>query len=242
VFPIVQRCAEQFNLLYSNITVIVESPPVGTSGGIRLLGEKSIDIACASRAVKTSEEDSFPNMTFSPTIIAYDGVAIIIHKDLYAQGVQNLSLLQVKGIYNGSITNWSQILPSINGSIQVNQRETGSGTKDTFMEAVFHNTSAQIISTAMSWSSNQDLKTAVENNSHAIGYVGLGFIDEKTPSVTLNGIPISEETIKDKTYPINRVLYLYLDGTPSWAENLFLQYVLGNAGQFIVEDEGFISI
>lgn len=241
VFPIIQRCAEQFNENQETITVIVETPAVGSGGGISLLGEQSIDIACASRPVKSSEENSYEPIDFHPTVIAYDGVAVIVHHDLYNQGLTALTKEQLKGIYNGSIPNWNEINSGINASIQVHQRELGSGTRDTFMDAIFEG-DGEVTETALSWSSNPDLKTAVENDNSSIGYVGLGFVDENTPSLALDTVVPSEETIKDKSYLINRALFLYTDGEPTESIKTFIDYVKTDAGQTIVENNGFIKI
>ena len=204
---------------------------------IGLSGKGNIDIGAASREIKQDEIDKFPNVDFTDNVIAFDGVAVIVSQDIYDSGVIGLTTEQLVAIYVGTIKNWMDV-GGPDKQININEREEGSGTRDTFMEAIdIEETVAN-----QAWPSNAEVKSAVSNSDNGIGYVGLGYVSSSTPSLRLNGIEPSEATIKASTYPISRSLHMYTDGTPKGAVKEFIDFVQGSTGQGIIADEGFIPL
>jgi len=241
VFPIADRCAEIFNDEHDDIQVQVGAPPVGSGGGIDMLGQGQLHIGCASREIKQSERDEYPDVDFTDNAIAADGVAIVVSKDIYDAGVEGLSSAEVKQIYDRTITNW-QAVGGPNQAIAVYEREEGSGTRDTFMEAIYGDDDMTTNATA-AYTSNAEVQSAVGESDNGIGYVGLGYVDPtSTPAIDLDGVEPTEDTIKDGSYPINRQLHMYTDGTPTGAVKTFIDFVQSSEGQAIVEDEGFIPL
>jgi len=234
VLPIAESCAEAFNAAHNDIKVTVAG---GGSGlGIKSVATGEADIGDASREVKQSEIGEYGDI-FIDHKVALDGVAVIVSKAIYDAGVTDITMDQLKGIYNGSISNW-QDLGGPDEEIFVNEREEGSGTRDTFMDIVdLDETSADKANSA-----NSQVKQAVSGSDVAIGYVGLGYISDETPALKIDGVYPSGATIKDESYPISRSLHMYTNGEPTDAVEEFLNFVMGSEGQAIVEEEGFISI
>ena len=235
VLPIATLCAEQFMEDNPDITVSVAGG--GSSVGIRSVAEGEADIGDASREVKQSEIDEFGDI-FYDNKVALDGVAVIVSKEIYDAGITDLTLEQIKEIFDGTISDWQDL--GYNGSLEifVNEREEGSGTRDTFMELVdLEETDADT-----AHSSNSLVKQAVQGSDQAIGYVGLGYVDDTTPAVDIDGVAANADNIKSETYPISRSLHMYTIGEPTGTVKEFIDYVLGTEGQQIVEDEGFIAI
>ena len=234
VLPVAETCAEEFNKLHSDIKVTVAGG--GSSLGIKSVANGEADIGSASREVKQSEIDQYGDI-FIDHVIALDGVAVIVSKTIYNAGITDITLDQLKGIYNGSISNW-QTLGGPDEEIFVNEREEGSGTRDTFMEIVdLEETNADKANSA-----NSEVKQAVAGSNKAIGYVGLGYVSDQTPALKINGVKPSAATIKDGSYPISRSLHMYTKGEATGAVKEFLDFVMGSEGQAFVEEEGFISI
>ena len=103
VLPIAEKAAEEFNKLYSGVTVTVSGG--GSSVGIQSVGEGSADIGMASREIKSSEETTYPDLV--KHIVCNDGIAIIVHPtNLF---VDDLTVTQIKEIYQGIYTNWNQL-------------------------------------------------------------------------------------------------------------------------------------
>ncbi len=234
VLPVAETCAEEFNKLHDDIKVTVAGG--GSSLGIKSVATGSANIGSASREVKQSEIDQYGNI-FVDHKIALDGVAVIVSKAIHDAGVTDITLDQLKGIYDGSISNW-QTLGGPDEEIFVNEREEGSGTRDTFMDIVdLDETAADKANSA-----NSQVKQAVGGSNKAIGYVGLGYVSDQTPALKINGVEPSAATIKDESYPISRSLHMYTKGEATGAVKEFLDFVMGSEGQALVEEEGFISI
>jgi len=235
VLPVATLCAEEYMNKHDNVRIIVSGG--GSSLGIKSVGTGDADIGDASREIKQSEIDAYPDVNFVDHKIALDGVAVIVSKEIYNSGVTDISLEQLKAIYNGTINNWN-ILGGPDEEIFVNEREEGSGTRDTFMELVdLEETNADIAHSA-----NSQVKQAVSNSQVGIGYVGLGYVDEDTPALSIDNVSPTSETIQLGTYPISRSLHMYTNGEPSGEVKKFLDFIMGPEGQAIVEEEGFIPI
>ncbi len=241
VFPIADRCAEIFNQEHDDIQVQVGAPPVGSGGGIGMLGQGQVHIGDASRAIKQSERDEYPDVDFTDNPVAADGVAVIVSMEVYETGVEGLTSEEVKQIYDRTVTNW-QAFGGPDMGIAVYEREEGSGTRDTFMEAIYGDDDMTTNATA-AYTSNAEVQSAVGESDNGIGYVGLGYVDDtSTPAVKLDDVEPTEDTIKDGNYPINRQLHMYTDGEPSGAVKTFIDFVKSDRGQEIVADEGFIPL
>ena len=103
VLPIASQAADAFNLLYDDVTVTVSGG--GSSVGVQSAGEGSADIGMASRELKSSEEGTYPDLV--KHIVCSDGIAIIVHPtNLF---VDDLTVSQVKAIYQGTYTDWNEV-------------------------------------------------------------------------------------------------------------------------------------
>jgi phosphate transport system substrate-binding protein len=103
VLPIAQLAAEAFNSLYGANIVAVSGG--GSSVGVQSVGEGSATIGMASRELKSSEMESYP--TLVKHIICNDGIAVIVHpENTY---VEDLTIEQIKAIYDGTYTNWDEL-------------------------------------------------------------------------------------------------------------------------------------
>lgn len=96
--------------------------------------------------------------------------------------------------------------------------------------------------------SSQAIYDEVSQNPHALGYVGMGYINNnvKAVSVAVNEnsdyfYPNSENVMTGK-YPISRPLYLYTNGEPRGVVKEFIDYALSDEGQKIVEETDFVPL
>jgi len=90
--------------------------------------------------------------------------------------------------------------------------------------------------------SNGAVKATVAGNENAIGYIGLGYVDSSVKAIKIDGVLPSSATVKSGTYPISRALYMYTKGSPSGLAKDFIDFILSEEGQKIVEEKGFIKI
>jgi len=234
VEPIASKAAEVYMEKHPDVKVTVQGG--GSSTGIKMVGEGTVDIGNASRKIKDKEKDLYPDLV--GTIIAYDGIAIVVHP---SNPVENLTKQQLQDIYAGKITNWKEI-GGEDREIVVVTRAEGSGTRDTFIELVMNKGKVEETSRALQKPSNGAVKATVAGNESAIGYIGLGYVDDTVKPVKINNILPSSETVKNGTYPISRALYMYTKGEPSGVTKDFIDFILSDEGQNIVEEVGFIRI
>jgi len=234
VEPIASRVAEVYMEEHPDAKVTVQGG--GSSTGIKMVGEGTADIGNASRKIKDKEKDLYPDLVGS--IIAYDGIAIVVHP---SNTVTNITKQQLQDIYAGKITNWNE-LGGEDMEIVVITRAEGSGTRDTFIELVMNKGKIEETPSVLQKPSNGAVKAAVAGNENAIGYIGLGYVDSSVKTVKIGGVLPSPATVKGGTYPISRALYMYTKGTPSGLAKDFIDFILSKEGQNIVEEIGFIRI
>lgn len=230
-----QAWAEAFQAENGDITVSVTGGGSGT--GFSALINGSVDFANASREIKDEERAELPEAV--ETTVAYDGISIIVNK---ASGIENISSEDLGKIYRGEITNWSE-LGGDDQAITVCSRDTSSGTYEFFKETIVDGDEEQeITADALFLTSNKTILDEVAQNEGAIGYIGLGYVDDTVKTITLDKVEASVDTVKDGSYPLARALYMYSNGEPSETMKTFLDFVLSEEGQKIVEEQGFVSL
>lgn len=236
VLPIAQATAEAYMDNHPELNISVRGG--GSGVGIAALQNKTVDIANSSRPMKAKEITACKSKGVNPTpyAIANDGISVIVHKQ---NKVKNISLAQLKAIYTGKIKNWKE-LGGASLPIVVISRDVASGTFEVFNEKALN--SEKVDGSAQLLASNNAVVTAVGDTPGAIGYTGLGYVNETVNVLSVNSIMPSEQTVKDGSYPLARKLYMYTNGRAKGAAASYLSFIQSPAGQEIVEKQGFISL
>ena len=172
--------------------VTVSYDPTGYGAGITGATDKTLDIGLSSRALKDDEKADVDGTT-----IALDGIAIIVNN---ASKVEDLTVDQLKQMFTGEITNWSEV-GGDDGEIVLIGREAGSGTRDGFESIVDVKDSCKY---AQELTATGAVISAVEANPLAIGYASLSAVGDTVKMVTVGGVECSEETVKDGSYEVQR--------------------------------------
>ena len=172
--------------------VTVSYDPTGSGAGITGATDKTLDIGLSSRALKDDEKADVDGTT-----IALDGIAIIVNN---ASKVEDLTVDQLKQMFTGEITNWSEV-GGDDGEIVLIGREAGSGTRDGFESIVDVKDSCKY---AQELTATGAVISAVEANPLAIGYASLSAVGDTVAMVTVEGVECSEDTVKDGSYKIQR--------------------------------------
>ena len=76
----------------------------------------------------------------------------------------------------------------------------------------------------------------------AIGYIGIGYLDNQTKALTLGGKKATAEAAKTKEWPLSRELYFFTNGAPAGDAKAFTDFVVSPAGQKIVQETGFVPL
>lgn len=236
VLPIAQIAAEAFMAGNPGADILVSGG--GSSVGVQAVGEGTAGIGMASRDLKAAEKEKYPDLV--KHTIAIDGIAVIVNPSNTAG---SLTLDQVRGIYNGTYTNWNQV-GGADGQIVVVGRDSASGTREYFQEAVMQK--EDFVSTQLEKNSNGAVAQTIAQTPGAIGYVGLGYLDStvKGVAIDVDGNPVmpTVEAVKAGTYPIAREVFMFTKGEPNDLAKAYLDFILSPDGQAIVEEEGFVRV
>ena len=171
--------------------------PTGSGSGITAVLEGRCDIGLSSRALKDEEKAE----GLVETVLAYDGIAIIVNPD---NPLTDIDLDTLAKIYKGEITNWKDVGGS-DEEIVVIGREAGSGTRDGF-ESITDTKDACVYRQELT--STGDVITAVSQNPAAIGYASLASVKDTVKALSVGCVVPTEETVKDGTYPVQRPFVL----------------------------------
>ncbi|HMN32383.1 MAG TPA: PstS family phosphate ABC transporter substrate-binding protein [Chitinophagaceae bacterium] len=242
VLPISEKAAQVFMKTNSNQKVTVTGG--GSGVGFSALIEGSTDIAQASRKIKFSEKQKIQESgnSVKEIIIAYDGLAVIINP---TNKVKKLTKEQLEGIFTGKIKNWKEV-GGDDLKIIPYSRETSSGTYEFFKEHVLSN--KNYMSGIMSMPANGSIIQSVSQTKGAIAYVGLAYFSKSVQEIAVSFdkgktyIVPSEETVKNKTYPIVRPLFYYYFTKSEATVKKYIDFILSPNGQKIVEEVGYIRI
>ena len=217
----------------------------GSATGFTDLNAGSADVAMASRAVKPSERADllrFGDMRSGANehVLGLDGIAVIVHA---GNPVDHLSRGQLRDIFAGRITDWSQV-GGRSQSINLYARDDKSGTFDTFKALVLDPN--PIAPGARRFGDSQELSEAVARDPDGIGFIGLPFVDGNQALLVSDAgtRPIAPTffTVAREEYPLSRRLFLYTASAPANVlVNRFVQFALSKAGQDIVKENGFAS-
>jgi len=242
VLPIAQAAADAYMKLHSEANIQISGG--GSGAGIQAIGAKTVDIGMSSRDVTKDELAKYPDFTI--ITVAHDGIAIIVNPQ---NTIQHITLDQVNQTYTGKITKWTQItganVPGTNNQIVLIGRDSSSGTRTYFDETVL--SKATPVKTMLEQNSNGAVAQSVAQTPGAIGYVSIGFLSpdvKALPVLMQNGSMVVPGigTVKDKTYPVSRDLYMITNGEPSGLTRDYINFILSADGQKIVADQGYVPV
>ncbi len=241
---LMSNLAEAYMQVHPNVNIAITGGGSGT--GIAALINGTTDICAASRTMKPEEVDQGKSRGVTPreTVVGQDGLAVMVNKD---NPVSELTLEQLRKIYTGEYTNWSEV-GGITQPIIVLSRESNSGTYVYFQEHVLEK--KDFTPKARLLPSTAAITQSVTEDQNAVGYGGIAYA-EKAPGVKMvrvkkdannDAVSPSEATVLDNSYPISRPLFLYTNGQPQGAAADFINYILSPEGQKIVTDTGYIPV
>lgn len=235
VQPIAQEAADQFMQKNSSANVTVQGG--GSSVGITQVSEGTVDIGNSSRELKDEEKD----LGLIDHKAAFDIIVMIANPDVTAT---NLDTDQVKGIFTGAITNWSEV-GGRDEKITVVIRDSASGTREMFDEKALESTNDEPVkpaSGAIEANSNGVMRQKVASTAGAIGYISYGYLDKSVKPLEFNGVAGNLETGLGKTYPLARYLHMFTKGEPEGAARAYIDFVLSPEFQDATVSKEFIPM
>ena len=222
--------AEGFMEKYDGVTVTAEF--TGSSAGLESLAAGSVDIGNASRALSDSEISGGA----VENVVAIDGIAVITDSK---NSVKEISSDDLKKIYTGEITNWSE-LGGDDEAIVVIGREASSGTRGAFEELLDIEDQCKY---ANELDSTGAVLAQVASTEGAIGYVSLDVVDDSVIALAIDGVEANEANIVAGKYMLSRPFVMATMGEISEQSEVvqaFFEYIASEDGQEIIKKVGLI--
>lgn len=234
---LVPQLAEHFKAEHPGTTFDIAAE--GSTTGIAAIIDGTAEIGMSSRRAKSSEVGaaSAKGKNLKPTIVAYDGIAVIVNS---ANPVAKLTKKQVEQIFTGDVQDWSAVGGS-GGKISIYTRNTSSGTYSEFKELAMKK--RDYAGGSQKMAGNEQIAAEVGKNKNGIGYVGMAYTKASgVKVVSIDGATPSKESVLGKKYPYARPTFYYTNGEPIGAAKQFVDFTVSDAGQKIVEQVGFVPI
>ncbi len=231
--------AEEFNSANPDGFIAVQG--IGSSAGITMVKKGVSELGMSSRYLTERELDD----SLTVLAIAFDGLAVVVNR---SNPISNLSREQLYKIYKGQITNWKQVGGN-DQVIAVVTREASSGTRYSFesllglTKVIKDRLVSDINPNNLVVNSNSMVKTLVNHNPHAVGFISVGSVDQSIKAIQFEGIAPSAGNIANKSYQLSRpFLMLYKHEEITAEATSFIQFVRSQAGQRIVSEYGYIPV
>ncbi|MCE9627145.1 MAG: phosphate ABC transporter substrate-binding protein [Candidatus Eisenbacteria bacterium] len=237
-----QRWAEKF--MNANPGQIVMVTGGGSGTGIAALINGTTDICQSSRSMKQDEKlklrDRFQTMGIEIPV-AKDGLAVYVHE---SNGLKELTMEQLKGIYMGTFTNWKQV-GGKDATIILYGRENSSGTYGFFKEHVLggRDFSARV----QTLPGTAAVVNAVSKDPNGIGYGGAAYakglrdVAMKKDAKSAAVLPTAAN-VHDNSYPLSRPLFFYLRKAPAGDTKKFVDWILSPDGQKLAVEVGYFPV
>jgi len=242
---------------YSKVdpTVSVEVNGGGSGQGVAALINDSCDIANCSRKFEEKEIADFnakhPGKEPKEFMVGYDALSVFVHKD---NPLNEISIEELQQMYSkdGKLAKWSELgvsnIPGAKGDeIILVSRQNNSGTYHYFREAIVGKANEMRLGT-VDMNGSKDVVDLISKTPNAIGYSGMGYATPMVKHLKVSrkkGEPAVEPTIAttlDKSYPVARPMFMYTAGEPTPEAKKYLDWIMSDAGQKIVEETGYVPV
>ncbi len=224
--PFAEKLAEHYMAAHPEVNITVQGG--GSAVGIQAALSGAAQIGMADLVTLPPEAKEL-----KAVVVARDGIAVVVHP---GNPVSNLTLAQVREIFNGGIRNWKE-LGGKDAPITVVSREAGSGTRSSFEQILG---GIRLGKDAIVQDSNGSIRETVANDANAVGYLSHGLLNDKIKAVGVDGGACTEAAILAGQYKLVRPIYLLFKGEATPAERAFLDYILAADAQAQIKANGLL--
>ncbi len=242
VLPIVAEAAKQYRQLNPGLTLTVSGG--GSGVGVSAVQQGMAEVGMVSRTV-TAQEQQRLGVGFKVVAVARDAVAVAISKAIYEGGVTQLSLAQIAAIYRGEIKNWKEV-GGPDARILVIDKEPSRGTRHVFAKVVLGDEQARAPGATIISGSNNEEQAAIAASNQAIGMLSNAWLNDAVRAVAVGepgkAVLPTLEHVADGRYPIQRELNILLPSNAGKRVHGFVEFLLSDVGQQIVEQVGYLRV
>ncbi len=239
--PLVEKAANDFQDANPDVSIAISAG--GSGQGLSQVAEGSVQIGRSDVYAESKLEASqCENLVDNQICIV--GMGPIVNADV---DVDDISLEQLKGIFMGEITDWSD-LGGTAGTIQVIQRESGSGTRATFEDAVLQgDTAPDSFRPVAEVDSSGTVVEQVAQTPGSISYVAFNYMEsDGVKALTVDGVEPTQANVESGDFVIWAYEHMYTrsdeDESTAAVTQAFIEYMLSDDFAATVVEEGFIPM
>lgn len=236
-----QRLAEEY--MKKDASAVVQVNGGGSGTGIAALINGTADLAQSSRSMKDDEKEKVAQTRGAAVVehpVAIDALGVFVNE---GNPVKQLTISQIKDIFQGKTTNWSQV-GGASAPIVLYGRESSSGTYDYFREHVLDK--EDFATAVQTLQGTAAIINAIGADRNGIGYGGIAYAKEvRALAVQAEGgqpVAPSEATVADGTYPLSRKLFFYYPANASERVKAFAQWAVTPEAQALVTRVGYFPL
>lgn len=243
--PVVVEAAEALRA-EKGLRIVVDTQG-GSSGGIAALGDGRAEVAMISRPLVDEDRTRYPKIRFQPTRIGSDGVALVVHRDVWNGGVRALTQAQVRDIYEGHVTNW-KLVGGPDRRIVFFNKEPGRGTWEVFAHWLYGDPKNAPLVSLPEVGANEEGRNKVAATPGGISQLSASWADGKSVFALAlrlaagRVVAPTPQAIADGSYPMARPLNVVTDGPPQDAAKVLIDFLTGPRGQAIVAKHGYLPL
>lgn len=235
--PLCEAAAEQFMEKNSGVQITVQGG--GSGQGITQITQGAVQIGNSDVFAETKVKDSADLKKITDNKVCIVGMGPIVNKDVT---VDDLTIEQLKQIFTGEVTNWSQV-GGANAEITVINRASGSGTRATFEAVVLGDTKVPDSFKPQEQDSSGTAAKMVASTPGAISYVAFSYYDDTFKALKVGGVAPEAKNVEDNSWTIWAYEHMYTAADPDEATKAFIEYMMSDEVQrSLVEEQGYISV
>ncbi len=218
-----------------------------TVGGYRKLAEKKTDVFIG--AAPSKEQIAYGEemgTVFEYTRIGSEAFVFFVHKD---NPIDNLTVEQIRGIYSGTITNWSQV-GGEDEKIVPFQRPANSGSQSMLIRFMGDTPIIEPDTETTVGGMGEIIEQVADykNQSTSIGFSFRFYVEGMIKNsdiklIAIDGIAPTVENIQNGTYPVIAPVYaVTYEGNPKASVKQLLDWILSEEGQYIINETGYVGL
>jgi len=219
----------------------------GTDVGLTALGNRATQIALCSRALTPTDRAEFPGIQFNEIPVGTQMLVLAVSRDVFVGGVRILSAEQMRGIYEGRITNWQQVGgPDLR--IRLLMHEQGRGVWELFAQWLYGEIKKAPLWTGETMRNFQEARNLLEFTAGGCAVLPPALIDSRYHfALSISGSkgqviqPTVANAVEGK-YPLSRPLVMVTAGRPAGGARVVVDFMTGEKGQELIKRHGYVGL